>query len=139
LHRGIGGGFDEFLVGRPWVLSWASRERGLGALDVVSSFRAAKGLSGEWIAYNYNPDDNRSIDLYPMPRAGLTVISVKSRWSRQGHVLDVHGRDIDPKERVRDHAGYLTIDPVRPRRATRTIFYEVWQCAWNSWRSSAKS
>jgi hypothetical protein len=58
-----------------------------------------------------------------MPGAGLTVISAKPWWRPHSHVLDVHAQDLNCGE-VRNHHGWIAIDPSRPRRATRTIFYD---------------
>jgi hypothetical protein len=85
--------------------------------------RAARKLAGEWVAYNYQRDNDRSIDLQTMPGAGLTVISAKSWWRAHSHVLDVRAQDLD-SGRIRNHHGWIAIDPGRPQRATRTIFYD---------------
>ncbi len=93
----------------------------------VSDHRAAKRLAGEWIAHNYQKDNPRSIDPQTMPGAGLTVISAKSWWQTHSHVLDVHAQDLGLPElgsQIRNHHGWIAIDPGRPQRATRTIFYE---------------
>lgn len=84
--------------------------------------RAARKLAGEWVAYNYQSQDNRSIDSLPMPGAGLTVISARSWWRPHSHVLDVYAQDINSGD-VRNHHGWIAIDPARPQSATRTIFY----------------
>lgn len=85
--------------------------------------RDARRLAGEWVAHNYKPEDDRFIDPQPMPHAGLTVISAKSWWSTNSHVLDVHAQDIESNGQVKDHNGFLAIDPMCPWRAIRTIRY----------------
>jgi hypothetical protein len=84
--------------------------------------RAAKKLAGEWVAYNYQANNNRSIDALPMPGAGLTVISARPWWRPHSHVLDVYAQDINSGN-ARNHHGWIAIDPARPQSATRTIFY----------------
>ena len=91
-------------------------------LTLYRAHRAARRLAGEWVAHDYEPGNNRSIDPRPMPGAGLTVISARPWWSKSSHILDVHAQDVDSGQ-VRNHHGYLAIDPIRPQRATRTIFY----------------
>jgi hypothetical protein len=90
---------------------------------IYRAHRAARRLAGEWIAHDYQPGDSRSIDTQPMLGAGLTVISARSWWQANSHVLDVYAQDVD-SGKVRNHHGWIAIDPARPQRATRTIFYE---------------
>ena len=85
--------------------------------------RDAKKLVGEWVAHNYQRDNPRSIDPQTMPGAGLTVISARSWWRTHSHILDVHAQDVNSGQ-VRNHHGWIAIDPARPQRATRTLFYE---------------
>ena len=96
------------IVNKVW--EWLVRSR---------AHKAARGQVGTWTAHNIH---GRDVDLAPMPGALLTTISARSRWKADSHVLDVHGQD-DSNERIRDHDGYLAIDPACPRRAIRTVRY----------------
>jgi hypothetical protein len=87
------------------------------------AYRAARRLAGEWVAYNYKRDDNRSIDSQTMLGAGLTVISARSWWRPHSYVLDVHAQDLNSGQ-IRNHHGWIAIDPARPQRASRTVFYD---------------
>jgi hypothetical protein len=85
--------------------------------------RDVKGLAGEWVAYNYSSEDQRSVDVQPMLGAGLTVISAKSWWTTNSHILTVHAQDIEPGEPIKRHTGFLAIDRTCPWRGIRTIRY----------------
>jgi hypothetical protein len=84
------------------------------------SHHAAAKLAGVWIAYNMQ---GRNVDVTPMPGASPTMISAKSRWSADSHVLEVNGQDISSDGKKRDHLGYLAIDPACPWRGIRTVRY----------------
>lgn len=92
-------------------------------MRLYQAYRVARKLAGEWIAYNYTSDDNRSIDAQTMAGAGLTVISARSWWRPHSHVLDVYAQDLDSGQ-TRNHHGWIAVDPARPQRASRTIFYD---------------
>jgi hypothetical protein len=81
---------------------------------------AAKELVGTWEAYNIH---GRIVDATPMPGAGLTEISIRSRycWSAGSHILQVNAVDVSDG---RHHSGTLVIDSVCPRLATRILIYE---------------
>ena len=57
------------------------------------------------------------------PAQGSPVVSAKSWWRTPSHVLDVHAQDLNSGQ-IRNHHGWIAIDPSRPQRATRTIFYD---------------
>jgi hypothetical protein len=94
--------------------------------EIVARSRAhaaAKRLVGTWEAYNIH---GRIVDSTPMPGAGFTEISTRSRrWSADSHVLQVSGVDVSDG---RHHSGTLVIDPVCPRLATRILIYDDPEC-----------
>jgi len=92
-------------------------------LALYRAHRAARRLAGEWVAHNYREDNNRLIDPQSMLGAGLTVVSARSWWLPNSHVLDVRAQDLNSGQ-VRNHHGWIAIDPTRPERATRTVFYD---------------
>ncbi len=81
---------------------------------------AAKKLVGTWEAYNI---DGRVVAHTPMPGAGLTEMSIRSRypWSAGSHVIQVNAVDLSDG---RQHSGTVVIDSVCPRLATRIVIYE---------------
>ena len=82
--------------------------------------RVAEKLAGEWIMYNMH---GRNVDPAPEPSTLPTVISpARSRWSADSHVLDVSGGHLSNGQ-VREHSGFLALDPGCPWRAIRTVRY----------------
>jgi hypothetical protein len=71
---------------------------------------AVKKLAGIWVAHNR---DGRNVEETPMPNALFTEFTpAKSRWAADSYVLRVFGKETDSDGKIRDHEGFLTIDPV---------------------------
>lgn len=86
---------------------------------------AAARLGGEWIAHNMVVGDGRRVDRSkPMENAWPTVMTPKRHWwAEDSHILDIRAADIAGDGRLRPHGGYLIIDRVSPKLATRIIWY----------------
>jgi hypothetical protein len=82
----------------------------------------AEQLAGVWIAHDMK--DGRTVDRSkPMKGSWPTVMTPKaSRWGADSHILDISGDEISG-EHLRPHDGYLVIDRVSPRLATRIVCY----------------
>lgn len=72
-----------------------------------------------WQAHEWH---DRYVDPMPMEGASITVISARPLWAGNSHILDVYGRDYKDG-RLREHGGYIVLDPFCPNRATRTLIY----------------
>jgi hypothetical protein len=106
---GLPAGFAVgILVNKVWELLVRSRAN-----------TVARELAGTWVAHEV---DGRDVAPEPMLNALPTTISARPWWKADSHVLDVTGQD-DSNGRVRDHMGYLAIDPACPWRAGRTVRY----------------
>jgi hypothetical protein len=85
----------------------------------------AKRLKGTWVAHNML--DGRTVDRSrPMENTWATVMTPKPWWlscAANSHVLDVSGDHVSDDGRLRHMEGYLTIDRVSPRLATRIVCY----------------
>ena len=82
----------------------------------------AERLAGVWVAHDML--DGRTVDRSkPMKGSWPTVMTPRRRWwGADSHILDISGDDIS-SERLRPHEGYLIIDRVSPRLATRIVCY----------------
>jgi hypothetical protein len=83
----------------------------------------AKRLKGEWIAHDML--DARTVDRSkPMKDTWPTVMTPKRYgWAANSHVLDISGDHTSNDGTLRHMEGYLTIDRVSPRLATRIVYY----------------
>ena len=88
-----------------------------------TAYSTARKLVGTWDAYNI---EGRIVSNTPMPGAGDTVVSLRSRWwVAEPPVLDFRSQDIDPvtKQPTRKHDGTIVPDPVYSWLATRIDRY----------------
>jgi len=81
------------------------------------AYRAAIKLEGIWAAEEY-----RGRYLFPMHGASATVITHRGFWSQKPNIVNVYGRDFLDGH-LREHDGYIVVNPECPTRATRTVIY----------------
>jgi hypothetical protein len=105
------GGVASHLANHIWE-TWARLKR----------HRAARQFVGQWEAYELK---NRQLSQHPLSGAGLTTVSLKSKWySANSGMLDVEASDLDAGGTERNHKGHIILDPQVPWLARRVARYE---------------